>query len=139
MTKTKNPTQSIALRLSVNLSLDDVGLERLYKELSAIEAGASGLASIQVHALKRRHLLKILHVYCAGGIELASRSTEVVFTSLNPKPTATDTPILTRVTQPTTLPVVGTIRQEHPPPKMNSTVDADQALLDSGFGFQKKT
>ena len=60
MVKTKNPTQSVELRLSVNLSLDDVGLTRLYRELRDIEVDACGLASIQIHALKRRHLLKIL-------------------------------------------------------------------------------
>jgi hypothetical protein len=59
MVKTKNPTPSIELRLSINLSLDDVGMERLYLELNAIEKGASGLAPIQIHALKRRHLIKI--------------------------------------------------------------------------------
>lgn len=139
MTKTKNLTPSIELRLSINLSLDDVGLERLYRELSAIEAGASGLAPIQIHTLKRRHLLKILHVYCAGGIELAPRNTDAVFTSTNLKSTATDTPILTRVTQPTTLSVIETMHQEHPPPMMNSAAEADQALLDRGFGFRKKT
>ena len=130
---------SIELRLSLNLSLDNVGFERLYQELRDIETGASGLAPIQIHALKRRHLLKILHLYCAGGIELAQRNTDANSERLSQNPTVVDKVEVTRVNQQTTLPVVGMIRQEHPPPTMSSAVDADQALLNSGFGFQKKT
>jgi hypothetical protein len=139
MAKTKNLTPSIELRLSINLSLDDVGLELLYKELSAIETGASGLAPIQIHTLKRRHLLKILHLYCASGIELAPRNTDANSESLSQNSAVLDKVEVTRVNQQTTLPVVGMISQEHPPPMMNSAVEADQALLDSGFGFKKKT
>lgn len=138
MVKTKNPTPSIELRLSVNLSLDDVGLERLYRELSAIEAGASGLAPIQVHSLKRRHVLKILHAYCAHAIEPSRLSSDTIPAKSTQKLSSLDKTILTRATQPTSLPVVETIRQEHPPPTVSSNFEADRALLDSGFGFQKE-
>jgi hypothetical protein len=124
MSKTKNPTQSIALRLSVNLSLDDVGLTRLYKELRDIETGASGLAPIQVHALKRRHLLKILHNYCA-------------VSEVNQKSAGAKKPILTSVTQLASVPASETMHQEHPPPMINS--EADRALLDIGLGFKSQT
>lgn len=90
MVRTKNPTQSVELRLSVNLSLDDVGLTRLYQELREIEVNASGLASIKVHALKRRHLLKILHAYCADASEHAQRNTEAIFAQSNQKLSTTE-------------------------------------------------
>ena len=138
MVKTKNPTPSIELRLSINLSLDDVGLERLYVELSVIEAGASGLASIQIHTLKRRHLLKILHSYCADAIESSRLSSDTNPAKSTPKLSTVDKTILTRATQPISLPVVEMIRQEHPPPTVSSAFEADKALLDSGFGFQKE-
>jgi hypothetical protein len=137
MTKTKNPTQSIALRLSVNLSLDDVGLERLYQELRDIETGASGLAPIQVHALKRRHLLKILHAYCADANEPSRLSSNADSAKLTPKMSSVEEPIFTKATQPISLPIIETIRQEHPPPMINS--EADRALLDIGLGFKSQT
>jgi hypothetical protein len=139
MAKTKNHTQSVALRLSVNLSLDDVGLTRLYKELRDIETGASGLAPIQVHALKRRHLLKILHAYCADGIEPTSRHTDTSSTDLNQKSARPEQPIVTKAPQPTSLSIIEAIRQEHPPPAASSYIEADKSLLDSGFYFRKKT
>jgi hypothetical protein len=138
MVKTKNPTPSIELRLSINLSLDDVGMERLYLELNAIEKGASGLAPIQIHALKRRHLLKILHSYCADVIAPAPRNTDAHSANLNQNPATAGKVGLTKATQSTSLPVVEAIRQEHPPPTTISAFEADRALLDSGFGFQKE-
>jgi hypothetical protein len=123
MVTTKNPMPSIELRLSLNLSLDNVGFERLYQELRDIETGATDLVPIQIHALKRRHLLKILHLYCADGIKPAEKNFEAKSY---------------KASQSTFSPAVETMRQEHPPPTTSSAVDADQALLDSGFGFQKK-
>lgn len=138
MVKTKNPTPSIELRLSINLSLDDVGMERLYKELNVIETGASGLAPIQIHALKRRHLLKILHSYCADVIAPAPRNTDAHSAKLNQNPATEVNVGLTKATQPASLSVVEAIRQEHPPPTVISAFEADRALQDSGFGFQKE-
>jgi hypothetical protein len=137
MAKTKNHTQSVALRLSVNLSLDDVGLTRLYKELRDIEVNASGLAPIQVHALKRRHLLKILHAYCADAIEPSRLSSYADSAKLTQKMSPAEEPMFTKTTKPTSLPIIETIRQEHPPPMVNS--EADRALLDIGLGFQSQT
>lgn len=137
MVKTKNPTPSIELRLSINLSLDDVGLERLYVELSAIEAGASGLASIQIHTLKRRHLLKILHTYCADAIEPSRLSSDTHPAKSTQKFSSVEKPVLTKPTQRTSLHAIETMHKEHPPPMVNS--EADQALLGSGFGFQSQT
>lgn len=122
MVKTKKPMPSIELRLSLNLSLDNVGFERLYQELRDIETGATDLAPIQVHALKRRHLLKILHLYCADGIKPVENNFEAKSA---------------KASQSTFSPSVETMRQEYPPPTLSSAVDADQALLDSGFGFHK--
>lgn len=69
MARTKTSSKSIEIRLSVNLTLDDVGLEHMYHELYAIETGAAeqGLNPAGANALKRRHLLKILHGYCNAG------------------------------------------------------------------------
>jgi hypothetical protein len=137
MSKTRNPTQSIALRLSVNLSLDDVGLTRLYQELREIEVSASGLASIQVHALKRRHLLKILHAYCADATEPTPRSTNASPSKSTQKFSSVEKMELTKATQRISLPVVETMQQEHPPPMINS--EADRALLDIGLSFKSQT
>ncbi len=139
MTKTKNPTQSIELRLSVNLSLDDVGLTRLYQELRDIELSASGLASIQVHALKRRHLLKILHDYCANTIEPAPSIADARTTQFLQKSVSASKPSIIKATQTSSLPKTKKIRHEHPPPTMSSDVEADQALLEIGFGFQQES
>lgn len=137
MSKTKNPTQSVELRQSVNLSLDDVGLTRLYQELWEIEFGASGLASIQVHALKRRHLLKILHAYCADAIESTPRSTDSSSTKSTQKFSSVEKPVLTKPTQRTSLHAIETMHKEHPPTMVKP--EADQALLGSGFDFQSQT
>ena len=137
MAKTKNPTQSVELRLSVNLTLDDVGLTRLYQELREIEVGASGLVSIQLHALKRRHLLKILHAYCANANEPSRLSSDAESAKLTQKMSSVEEPIFTKTTQPISLPIIETIHPEHPPPMVNS--EADRALLGSGFGFQSQT
>jgi hypothetical protein len=137
MVKTKNPTQSVELRLSVNLSLDDVGLTRLYRELRDIEVDACGLASIQIHALKRRHLLTILHDYCADAFESAPRNADAGSAKLIQKLSSIDKAIVTKATQQIPLPIIETIRQEHPPPMANS--EADRALLDIGLGFQSQT
>lgn len=139
MTKTKNPTQSIELRLSVNLSLDDVGLTRLYQELRDIELSASGLASIQVHTLKRRHLLKILHDYCANTIEPAPSIADARTTQFLQKSVSASKPSIIKATQTSSLPKTKKIRHEHPPPTMSSDVEADQALLEIGFGFQQES
>ena len=136
MVKTKNPTQSVELRLSVNLSLDDVGLTRLYQELREIEVGAPGLASIQVHALKRRHLLKMLHAYCANTNEPSRLSPDADSAKPTLKMSSVKEPIFTKITQPTSLPIVETIHTEHPPPMINS--EADRALLDIGIGFKSQ-
>lgn len=64
MAKPKNPDRVVSLRLSVNVSLDDVGLNRLYRDLIDIENASAALPPLQIHILKRRHLLKILHSYC---------------------------------------------------------------------------
>lgn len=119
------------------MSLDDVGLTRLYQELREIEVGASGLASIQVHALKRRHLLKILHAYCADATESTPRSTDSSSTKSTQKFSSVEKTVLTKATQRTSLPAIEIMHQEHPPPMVNS--EADRALLGSGFGFQSQT
>jgi hypothetical protein len=134
MVKTKNPTQSVELRLSVNLSMDDVGLTRLYQELRAIEVDASGLASIQIHTLKRRHLLKILHTYCANAFEPSRLSSDTDSAKLARNWSSADKAIVTQTTQPTSLLVTEVISPEQPTPRINS--EADRALQSSGFGFQ---
>lgn len=137
MVKTKNPTQSVELRLSVNLSLDDVGLTRLYKELREIEISASGLASIEVHALKRRHLLTVLHAYCANAFEPLSQNTDVNSSKFTQKLSPVDKAISNRATPSISLPIFEILRQEHPPPAVNS--EADKALVDIGLNFKSQT
>ena len=52
----------IKLRLSLNLSKDDLGLIRLYNELATIESDPA-LTADQISEAKRRHLLGILYQY----------------------------------------------------------------------------
>ena len=52
----------IKLRLSLNLSKDDLGLIRLHNELAAIESDPA-LTADQIRQAKRRHLLGILYQY----------------------------------------------------------------------------
>ena len=58
----------IKLRLSINLSEDDLGLTRLFKELAVIESDDERLSPDEIQALKRRHLLSILYKYCGAGL-----------------------------------------------------------------------
>lgn len=139
MVKTKKTTPSIELRLSLNLSLDNVGFERLYQELRDIETDATDLVPTQVHALKRRHLLKILHDYCANTIEPAPSIADARTTQFLQKSVSASKPSIIKATQTSSLPKTKKIRHEHPPPTMSSDVEADQALLEIGFGFQQES
>jgi hypothetical protein len=94
------------------------------------------LASIQVHALKRRHLLKILHAYCADATEPTPRSTDANSSKSTQKFSSVEKVELTKATQRISLPVVETMQQEQPP-MVNS--EADRALLDIGLSFKSQT
>lgn len=59
---TTSKSKRIRIRLSINLSQDDLGLVRLYDELAAIE-NDTNLTQVEIAENSRRHLLRILYQY----------------------------------------------------------------------------
>ena len=59
---TTSKSKRIRIRLSINLSQDDLGLVRLYAELAAIE-NDTNLTQVEIAENSRRHLLRILYQY----------------------------------------------------------------------------
>lgn len=55
-------SRRIKVRLSINLSQDDLGLIRLFHEILAIENDTT-LTAVEVAEITRRHLLGILYQY----------------------------------------------------------------------------
>lgn len=62
-------TQDIKIRLSLNLTSELVGYDKLFNELADIEA-KYGEGTPLAGKMRRKHLIGILHLYCNNGFTL---------------------------------------------------------------------
>lgn len=126
----------IKLRLSLNLSKDDLGLIRLHNELAAIESDPA-LTPDQISEAKRRHLLGILYQYShvamapfpsfAAVASDAAPATQAL-TVANPISASISEPIVRTITA-----MTEPVAKSHEQVQVNAL--SEKALTDSGMGF----
>ena len=57
--------RKVNLKFQISISEEHLGLSRLFNELSQIEDQNQNKSQTDLHALKRRHMLKLLYDYSA--------------------------------------------------------------------------
>lgn len=134
-----NKSNSIKLRLSMNLTADDLGFSRLYDELKCIESNTT-LTADEIAAAKRRHLLVILYQYSLGAMPTLTSfmavpsvvsTSPLDMTTADPKFPIPRTQILGSLAQ--AIPVQATDRKETTSEAINAA--SIQALNDIGASF----
>jgi hypothetical protein len=131
--------RKVNLKFQISISEEHLGLSRLFNELSQIEDQNQNKSQTDLHALKRRHMLKLLYDYSADKHVAGFNAPEAVASVITPSKTqdlvlqeVIDQPVLHLTNSTPSNDTISTITKQ-PPPEGLST---DQSILHSlGINF----
>ena len=131
--------RKVNLKFQISISEEHLGLSRLFNELSQIEDQNQNKSQTDLHALKRRHMLKLLYDYSADKHVAGFNAPEAVASVITPSKTqalvlqeVVDQPVLHLTTSSSSNNTIPTITKQPP----SEGLSTDQRILHSlGIDF----